>query len=83
MRDCFFYTSFLLTITSAYYARMFCYFSLLIHPDYIGDQINFTVNYSAPADINLILPVLKDSLMKNIEILSGPVLTVRRAGMDW
>ncbi len=39
---------------------------------YIGDQIKFTVTYDKPSDLNLILPVLKDTLCKNIEILSGP-----------
>jgi hypothetical protein len=39
---------------------------------YIGDQINFTVTVTQPASLNLTLPVFKDSLIKNIEILSGP-----------
>jgi len=40
---------------------------------YIGDQIGFTINIKQPADIELTLPVFKDSLIKNIEIISGPV----------
>jgi len=40
---------------------------------YIGDQIKYTVTVDQPASLNLTLPVLKDSLMKNIEILSGPL----------
>jgi hypothetical protein len=39
---------------------------------YIGDQIKFTVTYDKPSDLKLSLPVLKDTLCKNIEILSGP-----------
>ncbi len=39
---------------------------------YIGDQIKFTVTYEKPSNLNLTLPVLKDTLCKNIEILSGP-----------
>jgi hypothetical protein len=41
---------------------------------YIGDQINFTVTIDQPADLRLSLPSFKDTLIKNIEILSGPVL---------
>jgi len=40
---------------------------------YLGDQINFIVTIQQPPEINLTLPLFKDSLMKNIEILSGPV----------
>jgi hypothetical protein len=39
---------------------------------YIGDQIKFTVTYDKPSDLKLTLPVFKDTLCKNIEILSGP-----------
>jgi hypothetical protein len=38
----------------------------------IGDQINFIVVVEQPADVRLSLPVFKDTLVKNIEILSGP-----------
>jgi hypothetical protein len=41
---------------------------------YIGDQINYTITVNQPADLVLELPLLKDTLSKNIEILSGPVL---------
>lgn len=47
---------------------------------YIGDQINFTVTVEQPANVNLILPVFKDSLIKNIEILSGPVFDSTQNG---
>ncbi len=47
---------------------------------YIGDQINFTVTVTKPANLNLTLPVFKDSLIKNIEILSGPVFDSLTAG---
>jgi hypothetical protein len=40
---------------------------------YIGDQIKFTVSVDKPAGINVSIPLLKDTLCKNIEILSGPV----------
>jgi hypothetical protein len=39
---------------------------------YIGDQIKFTVTYDKPSNLKLTLPVFKDTLCKNIEILSGP-----------
>ena len=41
---------------------------------YIGDQIKFTVTVDQPADLRLYLPSFKDTLIKNIEILSGPVV---------
>lgn len=40
---------------------------------YIGDQIFYTVTVDQPVNFNLIIKPLKDSLCKNIEILSGPV----------
>jgi len=40
---------------------------------YIGDQINYTVTVDQPAGISLNLATHKDTLLKNIEILSGPV----------
>jgi len=40
---------------------------------FIGDQINFSVTVDQPADLKLSLPLFKDTLSKNIEILSGPV----------
>ena len=39
---------------------------------YIGDQIKFTITVDKPSDIRLMLPVFKDTLTKNIEIISGP-----------
>jgi hypothetical protein len=39
---------------------------------FIGDQIKFTVTIDQPSNIKLSLPVLKDTLCKNIEIISGP-----------
>jgi hypothetical protein len=47
---------------------------------YIGDQINFTVTVEQPANLKLSLPVIKDSLMKNIEILSGPLYDSTQSG---
>ena len=41
---------------------------------YIGDQIKFTITVDKPADLRLSLPSFKDTLIKNIEILSGPVV---------
>jgi hypothetical protein len=39
---------------------------------FIGDQINFTVTIDKPAGLKLNLPLIKDTLCKNIEIVSGP-----------
>lgn len=45
---------------------------------YLGDQINYTVTVEQPANQQLTIPVLKDSLCKNIDILAGPAIdTVR------
>jgi hypothetical protein len=39
---------------------------------FIGDQIKFTVTIDQPSDLKLSLPLFKDTLCKNIEIISGP-----------
>lgn len=39
---------------------------------FIGDQIKYTVTVDKPAGLRITLPVLKDTLCKNIEIISGP-----------
>jgi hypothetical protein len=41
---------------------------------YIGDQVKYTITVDQPADVKLILPSFKDTLCKNIEIISGPVV---------
>jgi len=41
---------------------------------FIGDQIKFTITVDQPSGLRLTLPVFKDTLCKNIEILSGPVI---------
>jgi hypothetical protein len=38
----------------------------------IGDQIKFTVSVDKPRDLRLNLPVFKDTICKNIDIVSGP-----------
>jgi hypothetical protein len=39
---------------------------------FVGDQINFTVTVDKPVSYLLTIPVFRDSLMKNLEILKGP-----------
>jgi hypothetical protein len=39
---------------------------------FIGDQIKYTITIDQPANLKLTLPFFKDTLCKNIEILSGP-----------
>ena len=39
---------------------------------YIGDQINYTVTVTQPSDVILDIQQLKDTLCRNIEIVSGP-----------
>ena len=41
---------------------------------FIGDQIKFIITVDQPSDLRLRLPFFKDTLCKNIEILSGPVV---------
>ncbi len=41
---------------------------------FVGDQINFSVTVNQPAGLKLPFPYFKDTLVKNIEILSGPVV---------
>lgn len=39
---------------------------------YIGDQINFNIIIEQPANASATLPFLKDTIVRHIEILSGP-----------
>jgi hypothetical protein len=39
---------------------------------FIGDQIKYTVTVDKPNDLRLNLPVFKDTICKNIDIVSGP-----------
>jgi hypothetical protein len=41
---------------------------------YIGDQINFSITVDQPSGLKLDIPSFRDTLSKNIEILSGPVV---------
>lgn len=47
---------------------------------FIGDQIKFTITVDQPSDLRLTLPLFKDTLCKNIEILSGPVVDTSSQG---
>jgi len=39
---------------------------------FIGDQIKYIITLEKPANLNISLPVYKDSLLKQIEIIKGP-----------
>jgi hypothetical protein len=41
---------------------------------YIGDQIKFSITVEQPSGLNLTLPFFKDTICKNIDIISGPVI---------
>lgn len=41
---------------------------------FLGDQIKFTIIIDKPSALNLSLPIFKDTISKNIEIVSGPVI---------
>jgi len=45
---------------------------------FIGDQITYTITVDQTAGMQLTLPEFKDTLIKNIEILSGPVIDTIR-----
>ncbi len=45
---------------------------------HIGDQIGFTVTIDKPEGLNLQLPVFKDTIIKNIEIIRGPKIDSSR-----
>jgi len=40
---------------------------------FLGDQIYYTITVDRPSELKLTLPVLKDTICKNIEIVSGPI----------
>jgi hypothetical protein len=46
---------------------------------YIGDQLKFSITIDQPANLKLALPVFKDTLIKNIDILSGPVFDTTKS----
>jgi hypothetical protein len=75
------YISFFLAVTSASYSQNVTVSAAFDSARiYIGDQIKYTVTVEQPANLNLTLPVIKDSLMKNIEILSGPIFDTAQSG---
>ena len=39
---------------------------------FIGDQVKYTITIEKPVDISLSFPVFKDTICKNIDIISGP-----------
>jgi hypothetical protein len=41
---------------------------------FIGDQINYSIIIDQPANVKLSLPFFKDTLCKNIDIITGPVV---------
>ena len=41
---------------------------------YIGDQIGFTISVDQPDNISVELPLFRDTIIANIEILAGPVV---------
>jgi hypothetical protein len=45
---------------------------------FIGDQIKFTVTIDKPEGLKLSLPAFKDTIVKNIEIISGPFVDSAR-----
>lgn len=48
----------------------------------IGDQVSFSIMIDQPAGLKLTLPYFRDSLVKNIEILSGPAIDTSSINTD-
>jgi hypothetical protein len=49
---------------------------------FIGDQINFSVTIDQPSGLKLSIPILRDSLIRKIEILSGPLIDTAEIDAD-
>ena len=49
---------------------------------FIGDQINFSVTIDQPSGLKLSIPILRDSLTRKIEILSGPLIDTAEIDAD-
>jgi len=49
---------------------------------FIGDQINFSVIIDQPSGMKLSIPILRDSLTRKIEILSGPLIDTAEIDAD-
>lgn len=45
---------------------------------FIGDQIEFSISVDQPSDLRLDLPFFKDTIIKKIEIISGPSIDSSR-----
>jgi hypothetical protein len=39
---------------------------------FIGDQVKYTISIDKPVDLRISLPVFRDTICKNIDIISGP-----------
>jgi hypothetical protein len=74
MKKGFIHISFLIALTYASYGQDINVTAAFDTSQiYIGDQIRFTVTADQPEGVQLFLPEFKDTIIKNIEILSGPV----------
>jgi len=49
---------------------------------FIGDQINFSVTIDQPSGLKLSIPLLRDSLTRKVEILSGPLIDTAEIDAD-
>jgi hypothetical protein len=47
---------------------------------FAGDQIFFTISIDQPSGIKLTIPAFRDTLIKNIEILRGPIIDSANSG---
>jgi hypothetical protein len=62
-----------ISLTSAYCQQVSVTSSLDTSRIFIGDQLRYIITIDQPAGLTLTLPLLKDTLCKNVEIISGPV----------
>jgi hypothetical protein len=62
-----------ISLTSAFCQEVSVSSSLDTSRIFIGDQLRYIITIDKPVGLNLTLPLFKDTLCKNIEIISGPV----------
>jgi hypothetical protein len=63
-----------ISITSVFSQEVIVTTSIDSSRIFIGDQVKFTVTIDQPANLQVSLPFFRDTICKNIEIVSGPVI---------
>jgi hypothetical protein len=63
-----------ISITSVFSQEVIVTTSIDSSRIFIGDQVKFSVTVDQPANLQVSLPFFRDTICKNIEIVSGPVI---------